>query len=186
MATRQAIEMRGFTLIELLVVLAIAALLLTLVAPSFSGYIARKRLEGVFTELTTDIQYARSEAVQRNAPVRITFGTGCYAVHTVGSTATTCTQAGGTSLGMGAVAIKSFQLDSGSALSISPNNSLTFMQFDSIRGMATWNGTVPTSGSVDVTSSAGAWQLRASMTPVGRAQICSPNGSVTGYQAISC
>lgn len=173
----------GFTLVELMVVVAIAAVLLTLVAPSFSNYFARKRLEGVFTEFATDIQYARTEAVQRNVPVRITFGSGCYAIHTVGSTATSCTQAGGVTLGTGAAQIKTVQLDTGSALSFSPRNSLTFIQFDSIRGMATFDGSVTTVGSVNVTSSAGSWQLRASITPVGRAQTCSPNGSVVGYDA---
>jgi len=171
----------GFTMVELMSVVAIVAILLALVAPSFSNYIARKRLEGVFTELVTDIQYARSEAVQRNVSVRVTFGTGCYAIHTVGSTATSCTQAGGVTLGTGATPIKTVQLDTGSALTISPNNSLTYLQFDSVRGMATWDGSGTTSGSVNVASSAGSWQLRASMTPVGRVQTCSPNGSVVGY-----
>ncbi len=189
MAARDRCRARGFTLVELMVVVAIAAVLLTLVAPSFTNYFARKRLEGVFTEFATDIQYARSEAVQRNVPVRITFGSGCYAIHThpVGSTATSCTQAGGVTLGTGsiplAMEIKTVQLDTGSALSISPRNSLTFIQFDSIRGMATFDGSVTTVGSVNLTTSAGSWQLRASITPVGRAQTCSPNGSVVGYDA---
>lgn len=173
----------GFTLVELLVVVAVAAILIALAAPSFSGYIAKKRVEGVFTELATDIQLARSEAVQRNASVRITFGTRCYSIHTIGSSATTCTQAGGVSLGTGAVAVKTVLLDAGSALSISPNNSLTYIQFDNIRGMATWNGTGTTAGSVNITTSAGSWQLRASITPVGRTQTCSPNGTVVGYSA---
>ena len=182
MVTVRKVQFRGFTLVELMVAVAIAAILTTLAAPSFSSFLARKRLEGVFTELATDVQYARSEAVQRNAPVRVTFGTGCYSIHTIGSTATSCTQASGISLGTGAAEIKTVRLDSGSALSISPNNSLTFIEFDSVRGMATWNGGA-SAGSVNVTSSAGSWQLRASVSPVGRTQTCSPNGTVGGFSS---
>lgn len=177
---------RGFTLIELMTVIAIVAILLAIAAPSFSGLIEKKRLEGVFTELATDLQFARSEAVQRNANVRITFGTGCYVIHTVGSTETTCTQTSGAALGTGAVEIKTVKLDSGSKVSFSPNDSLTYLMFDSVRATASWDGTSTNSGSVNVISSAGSWQLRASITTVGRTQNCSPNGSVGGYPSTSC
>jgi type IV fimbrial biogenesis protein FimT len=175
---------RGFTLIELMVVVAIAAIVLTLAAPSFTGYMNKKRVEGVAAELATDIQFARTEAVARNAPVRITFGTGCWVVHTVGSTATTCTQAAGATLGTGAVQLKDVQLASNLNTSLSPNSSLTYIAFDAVRAMATTDGT-GTSHSVNVNSSAGAWQLRTVVSSVGRVQVCSPNGSVSGY-ASSC
>ena len=44
-------------------------------------------MEGVAAELSTDIQYARSEAAQRNAAVGIVFGTNCYTVYLLGTTA---------------------------------------------------------------------------------------------------
>ena len=176
----------GFTLIELMTVIAIVAILTALAAPSFSGLTAKKRVEGALTELTTDLQFARSEAVQRNRNVRITFGTDCYVIHTVGSTATSCTQSGGASLGTGAVGVKTVQLDAGSTVSFSPNDSLTYLMFDSVRAMATWDGTNVDTGSVNINSSAGNWQLRASVTSVGRTQACSPNGSVAGYPSTNC
>ena len=52
----------GFTLVELMIVVALVAILLALAAPSFRETIARNRLEGVAGELSTDFQYARSEA----------------------------------------------------------------------------------------------------------------------------
>lgn len=172
---------RGVTLIELMTVLAVTAVLLMVAVPSFTNILSKKRVEGSLMELATDLQFARSEAVQRNANVRVTFGTGCYVIHTVGTTSTSCTQSGNATLGTNAIQVKLVQQDVASTVSFSPNNSLTYLMFDSVRGMATWDGTSTTSGSVNITSSVGSWQLRTSVTPMGRAQTCSPNSSVTGY-----
>jgi len=186
------LKSRGFTLIELMTVIVIAAILMAIAAPSFKDFLAKKRVEGVLTELATDLQFARSEAVQRNANVRVTFGTGCYVIHTVGSTATSCTQSGGASPGTGAVEIKTVKLDAGSTVSFSPNESLTYVMFDSVRAMASWDGTneqadgEEDTGSINVNSSVGAWQLRASINPMGRTKTCSPDGSVSGYSSTAC
>ena len=76
---------RGVTLIESAVVMAVAVIALSTVAPSLQGLIERKRLEGVATQLATDLQYVRTEAVARNAPLRLSFyadGAGsCYVIH---------------------------------------------------------------------------------------------------------
>lgn len=176
---------RGVTLIELMVVMTIVAVLLMVAVPSFSDLIARKRVAGTLVELNTDFQFARSEAAQRNTNVRITFGTGCYVIHTVGSTNTSCTQANNPTLGTGAIQIKLVQTDAASTVNFRPNNTLTYLMFDSVRGMATWDGTNTTAGSVDVTSNGGSWQLRTSVTVMGRAQTCSPNSSISGYPACS-
>lgn len=154
------------------------------VVPSFTGFLAKKRVEGTLTELATDLQFARSEAAQSNTSVRVTFGTGCYVIHSVGSTDTSCTQST-VSIGTDALQIKLVQLDAASTVSFSPNDSLTYLMFDSVRGMATWNGANTASGSVNITSSVGSWQLRTSVTAMGRTQICSPNSSISGYPACS-
>ena len=181
--SRSNTAMRGFTLIEVMTVVAIMVVLLVVAVPSFTGLTAKKRVEGALTNLATDLQYARSEAVQRNTNVRITFGTGCYVIHTVGSTATSCSQTGAATLGTGAEQLKLVQVETGSAVSFSPNNSLSYLMFDGVRGMATWDGSGTTSASVNITSNAGSWQLRSSVTAVGRTQNCSPNGSVSGYSS---
>lgn len=55
---------RGFTLIELLVVLAIATILVTLAAPSFSRMIKSNSMASGVNTFMSDLRYARSEAVR--------------------------------------------------------------------------------------------------------------------------
>lgn len=175
---------RGVTLVELMVVAAIAAVLLTAAVPSFSDFLARKRVESVLSQLNSDLQFARSEAAQRNSNVRMTFGSNCYVIHTVGSIATSCTQ-GTVSLGTGALQIKLVQMEATSPVGLSTSNALTYLMFDSVRGMATWDGTGGLPGPANITSSAGSWQLRTAVTAMGRGQMCSPNSSISGYPACS-
>ncbi len=61
----------GFTLIELIVTLVIAAILLTLAAPSMTGFIRRDRLITQANDLVADLSFTRSEAVKRGFPVNI-------------------------------------------------------------------------------------------------------------------
>lgn len=175
------LQTRGVTLIELMTVVAIMVILLTVAVPSLTNLLDKKRIEGAHGTLTTDLHYARSEAVQRNRSVRVTFGVGCYVIHTVGTTATSCTQSGAATIGTDATQLKLVQLDTSAAVSFSPNNSMTYLMFDSVRGMATWDGSNTDVGSVNVSSSAGLWLLRTSVTLVGRTQVCSPNSSIPNY-----
>lgn len=167
---------RGFTLIELLVVVVLVSIILALAVPSFTGTLARKRMEGVASELAADIQYARSEAAQRNAAVRIIVGTNCYAVHVVGSTnATNCT-----TLGTGAVNLKTVQITGGTTLAYVSNNAKAYLEFDPVRGMAVDSTGADSSGDVTVTNIAGNWQIQAKVWKQGRVKLCSPNNTVTG------
>lgn len=168
---------RGFTMIELMIVIALAAIVLALAVPSFTATLAKKRMEGVASELGTDIQYARSEAVQRNAPVRIIVGSNCYTIHTVGTTnATSCTL-----LITDGVPLKALTVQDGAtAFAFTSNNSKAFIEFEPVRGMAADSAGADSSGRVDVTSSSGPWQLRAEVTQMGRVRNCSPNSSIPG------
>ena len=67
---------RGVTLIEAAVAMTIGAIALSTAAPGFRGLIERKRLEGVATQLATDLQFVRTAAVARNEPLRISFPAG--------------------------------------------------------------------------------------------------------------
>lgn len=169
-------QARGFTLVELLVVIALVAIILALAAPSFTGTLARKRLEGVASELATDLQYARSEAVQRNRAVGVVFGANCYVVYVVGDTgATSCA-----SLGSTATALKTVQSPNGVSLNFVPTVAGAFVAFDPVRGMAVdVTGANDLSGDVNLSHSAGNWQIRAILTKAGRVKLCSPNNTIT-------
>jgi type IV fimbrial biogenesis protein FimT len=57
---------RGLTLIELMVVVSLLGLLTLLAGPPMAEFIGMQRLRGIATQLATDMQYARSEAISRN------------------------------------------------------------------------------------------------------------------------
>jgi type IV fimbrial biogenesis protein FimT len=172
----------GFTMVELMVVLVVAAVLVAIAIPSFTNMLARNRLDGVFNELQTDVQLARTESVSRSLPVRVTFGVGCYVIHThpAGAGASSCTQGGASTIGASATQIKTTQLQAGSPVSFVPQSSLTYVEFDPVRGTAAWDGGA-SAGSVNVTTGAGAWQLQVNVLGTGRTQTCTPGGSMKGY-----
>ena len=68
---RRQIGQRAFTIIELIVVVAIAAVVLSLAAPSFKDMIDMQRLRGTHDQLVTDLQFARSEAARLGIPVNM-------------------------------------------------------------------------------------------------------------------
>jgi type IV fimbrial biogenesis protein FimT len=167
-------QVRGFTLIELMIVIALAAVLLSLAAPSFIGTLARKRMEGVAEVFGTDLQYARSEAVARNVEVRVTAvaANGCYIVYAKPG-ADTCTCTPTASCTAPATEIKTVSF-AGTGTSVAANASFNF---EPVRGMVA-DSTTPT---VTFSNTGGPWQLTTTVTPVGRASTCSPSGSLKGY-----
>jgi type IV fimbrial biogenesis protein FimT len=73
----------GFTVTELMVVVAIAAILASIAAPSFSSFISNTHASSIMNQLTNDMNRARAEAIKRNSwvllCVRNTAGTDCGA-----------------------------------------------------------------------------------------------------------
>jgi type IV fimbrial biogenesis protein FimT len=67
---------RGFTLVDLVIALAIAAILLSLAAPSLSSFIASQRASTAASELYVALAAARSEATKRNTNVTLAPGAG--------------------------------------------------------------------------------------------------------------
>lgn len=63
---------RGLTLVELMVGLAIAAMLFMAAVPSFQEYMANSRLRENGNTLFAQTLFAQSEAIKRNAVVRVT------------------------------------------------------------------------------------------------------------------
>jgi type IV fimbrial biogenesis protein FimT len=78
---------RGVTLIELLVGISILGLLMVMAAPGLSEWLANARVRASAEALSASLQFAKSEAVARNARVRFqltsTLGADC-AINTTG------------------------------------------------------------------------------------------------------
>ena len=67
---------RGMTLVELMVALAIAAMLAVAAAPAFTEYLANSRLRENGNTLYAMTLLAQSEAIKRNAVVRVAVADG--------------------------------------------------------------------------------------------------------------
>ena len=153
---------QGFTLVELLVVVAITAILLALVVPSFTDSLARRKLEGAANELSADLRYARTQAVSDNVSVTLaTTGTTGYTIS-------------------GNQTYKTATLDS--QLSLSSGISIVFFP---LRGCTTATCS-SAADTITLTSSRTTGSLSVRTNNLGRVEICVPSGSsFTGYSACS-
>jgi type IV fimbrial biogenesis protein FimT len=68
---RQGTRARGFTLLELMIALFLLAILATLAAVNFGSITGALRVRAAALDLSSDLAYARSEAVKRNADVTL-------------------------------------------------------------------------------------------------------------------
>jgi type IV fimbrial biogenesis protein FimT len=62
---------KGFTIIELMVTLAVLAIVLGIAIPSFNSQIQRNGSLGLGEEFISALNFARTEAIKRRAPVSI-------------------------------------------------------------------------------------------------------------------
>jgi type IV fimbrial biogenesis protein FimT len=62
---------RGFTIMEVMFTVSIAAVLMAVAVPSFRSLMANNRLASQSTELVAAINFARSEAISRNATISV-------------------------------------------------------------------------------------------------------------------
>lgn len=144
----------GFTMIELLIGITIMGILLALAIPSFSDLIARRRLDGIATELSTDLQYARTQSISTNANVSLVASATGYVIGTA----------------------KTITLDTRCSLSVvSPATLPITVTFEPNRG------TTGADFSISIACSSTEATLRVVLNSLGRVQLCSPGGSFGGY-----
>jgi type IV fimbrial biogenesis protein FimT len=151
--TSRRTAVRGFTLIELIVVIVVTAVLLAVAIPSFREMLARRKLEGAANELSTDLQFTRSQSVSRNADV---------ALSTTATGYTVCCDASSANY-------KSVTLDP--TLSLTSGVTVTY---SALRAMAN-------AATITLSSNRTSATLQVSTNVMGRVSLCTPGGGLKGY-----
>lgn len=146
---------RGFTLIELMIVIVVLAIVTLVAGPSLTEVLAKNTVKGAANEAFADLHYARSESVQRNAAVNVAFSSSGYTITTgVGTT-------------LKSVSFNGPTLAAGASASI---------VFSPTRATAASTGMPVEFAHAQTTAT-----LRVTVNTLGRAEICSPSGTMTGY-----
>ena len=144
----------GFTIVELMITLVVVGILAVLAIPAFGDQLARRRLEGAATDMSVDLQYARTQAVSIRGQVRVrTTSTATYVIDD----------------SSGAPVYKSVTLPTG----ISVTNGVT-ITYDQLRGMANASSLALASAQTSAT-------MQVDVNVMGRVSLCSPGGSLKGY-----
>ena len=169
---------RGLTLLEIAIVVAITAIVAAAAAPSFTALIDARRLDSAATRLAADIQLARSEAIVRNRPLRLSLFTGagasCWIVHSGSAADCRCSGDAGAVCDASARAIKGVVLASNERVSVAGN--VASIAFDPLHGTSTPTGTLRLVG-------ARGNAVHHVINVVGRVRSCSPDAAVPGYPA---
>ena len=169
---------RGITLIEACIVLAVTAIVAGSAAPGMQDLIDARRLEGTATQLATDIQFARSEAVARNEAVRLSFHAApagsCYVIHTGNADQCGCADAGAAQCSGDAQQIKTVVIASAERVALQANTGSVL--FDPVHGTSTPTGTLRVTG-------ASGRAIHHVINVMGRVRSCSPQAAVPGYRA---
>lgn len=167
---------RGVTWIETCIVLAILGVTCGAAVPAMGSLMDARRLEGTAVQFATDVHYARSEAVARNLPVRVSvFGTAhgsCYVVHTGSGGQCRCNASAAATCTGQAREIKSVELPASQGVTLAANTASVL--FDPLHGTSSPAATVRIFGR----------QGRAIhhvINVMGRVRSCTPAGAVPGY-----
>ncbi|MFZ2653137.1 MAG: GspH/FimT family pseudopilin [Burkholderiaceae bacterium] len=172
MKTRQ----RGVTWLEACLVMAILSLISGAAVPAMGKLIDARRLEGAAVQFATDVQFARSEAVARNQPVRVSlFATvqgSCYVLHTGPAGQCLCAGSAPASCTGQAREIKTIQLASGQGVTLAA--SAASVLFDPLHGTSTPAATFRVLGRHGRA-------IHQVVNVMGRVRSCTPAGSVPGY-----
>ena len=170
----------GVTLIEACVVLAITAVLAASVMPGMQMLIDIRRLDGAATELATDIQFARAEAVARNEPLRLSVhgnggGAGtCYLIHTGATADCSCVSPGPAQCIADAQAIKTVVLSAADRIRLEAN--AASILFDPLHGTSSPTATLRLTDHQERA-------VHHVVNVMGRVRSCTPSFAMPGYRA---
>ena len=164
------VALRGITLIECVIALAIVAALMSIALPSFSDAMARARLRAAAQDLALDLGNARLESVRQGSGlVHVSVRTGNGWCWMVGSVADAdCRNP--------------------------PAGSLKVVRADDYAGVLMMRGVNTTFDGRDALAAAGfaaefalanGQQVRVYVTPLGRANVCSLEGSSLDFPRCS-
>jgi len=169
---------RGITLIEAAIVLAVTAIVAGSAAPSLQRLIDGRRLEGAATQLATDIQLIRTEAVARNEALRLSFHAAtdgsCYVIHTGAANDCSCAASGPAQCSGSAREIKTVIVAAADHVVLQAN--VASLLFDPLHGTSSPTGTLRVIGSNNRA-------IHHVVNIMGRVRSCSPQAAVPGYRA---
>lgn len=188
----------GFTLIEVMIVVALVAVVIGVAGPSFSDYIKMQRLRGVHSQLLTDLNLTRSEAVSRGVPVQLRFQTStdqtCYVIYSrpandMGTTSPCdCTAAEGARCPGTSLELKTVSVPTALGVALWQGASQTpYLTINPRSGAPDTSSSAersaPPEYALEVRSADASRRLKLSMSSGGRVQACSPAGTVAGMTA---
>jgi len=137
-----------------------------------------RRLDGVATQLATDIQFTRTDAVARNQPLRLSFyagaGGSCYVIHTGNRSQCQCRAEGPAECVGDARQIKTVTLAAADRVVLQANAGSVL--FDPLHGTSTPAATLRL---LDPHLR----EVQHVVNVMGRVRSCSPAGAVPGYSA---
>jgi type IV fimbrial biogenesis protein FimT len=183
---------RAVTLIEISVVLLVLGVLATLATPSMTRMIELQRLRSINSELVTDLQFARTEAISRNVPTTVKFSQNsavtCYMVFRGSNTSSCdCTNGSGSACTGTAVGreIRTVQIARSTGITLAKVGTTLPNQFEydpltgGIRGISSdGSSMIPLTYALDLKGSAAerGW-LRTVVSQAGRPSVCSKDGA---------
>lgn len=168
--TTQRRSAQGLTLLELMIAIAVMLILLALAIPSLRALLTRNQLKAAAQALAEDLQWTRSESIERNRSLRVSLDVGrwCYGIDLADKGSCNCRLPTSQS---GACQLKRQE---GS-------------DFPGITLAATFDGTsfeprraTAGNGSMTLTATPGA-SLRVVLSRLGRVRICAPADDIPGY-----